>query len=437
MTVKITAFEAENVKRIKAVQLTPDANGLTVIGGRNNQGKTSVLDAIAWALGGDRNKPASAKREGSANDPRLKVELSNGIVVERKGKNSSLYVLDPSGNKAGQKLLDSFIDQLALDLPRFMDSSDREKADTLLRIIGVGEQLAVLDTELAQLENRRLEVGRIARQKRGAAEELPFYAEAPSEEISAAELIERQQEILAKNAANRALRDEVGKLEVESINLLQQVEQLNEHIRTLEEQRDSLQLKMAQVAADHERAKQAADEAEDEPTDEIERDLEQIDQTNERIRANRRREMAILEAEGFEEDYRNLNADVDAKRDERLALLNGVEMPLEGLSVDGGSLTYLGQPWDGMSGSDRLKVATAIVRKLKPECGFVLVDKLEQMDTETLAEFGAWAESEGLQVIGTRVATDDSCTIIIEDGYAATPKAEEAPAPVFNFPKEA
>ena len=69
-----------------------------------------------------------------------------------------------------------------------------------------------------------------------------------------------------------------------------------------------------------------------------------------------------------------------------------------------------------MSGAEQLRVATAIVRATKPECGFVLVDKLEQFDTQQLAEFAAWCESEGLQVIGTRVATDDSCTVIIEDG---------------------
>ena len=45
--VKIASVEAENVKRVKAVYLEPNADGLTVIGGRNGQGKTSVLDAIA------------------------------------------------------------------------------------------------------------------------------------------------------------------------------------------------------------------------------------------------------------------------------------------------------------------------------------------------------------------------------------------------------
>ena len=72
-----------------------------------------------------------------------------------------------------------------------------------------------------------------------------------------------------------------------------------------------------------------------------------------------------------------------------------------------------------MSGSDRLKVATAIVRKLNPRCGFVLLDKLEQMDISTLNEFGSWLEQEGLQAIATRVSTGDECGIIISDGYVA------------------
>ena len=72
-----------------------------------------------------------------------------------------------------------------------------------------------------------------------------------------------------------------------------------------------------------------------------------------------------------------------------------------------------------MSGSDQLKVSTAIVRKLKPQCGFVLLDKLEQMDMNTLNEFSQWLQQEGLQAIATRVSTGDECSIIIEDGYVA------------------
>ena len=79
-----------------------------------------------------------------------------------------------------------------------------------------------------------------------------------------------------------------------------------------------------------------------------------------------------------------------------------------------------------MSSSDQLKVATAIVRQLNPECGFVLMDKLEQMDATTLKNFGAWAEHEGLQIIGTRVSRGEECSVVIEDGKGVM---EAAPVP--------
>lgn len=116
MSMKINRLEIENVKRIKAVKLEPAQNGLTIIGGDNQQGKTSVLDSIAWALGGDRYKPSQSAREGSLVPPNLHIVMNNGLVVERKGKNSALKVTDPNGQKAGQQLLNEFVEQLALDL---------------------------------------------------------------------------------------------------------------------------------------------------------------------------------------------------------------------------------------------------------------------------------------------------------------------------------
>jgi hypothetical protein len=441
MSVKINSFEIENVKRVKAVQLQPKEDGLTVIGGGNSQGKTSVLDAIAWALGGDRKRPTNAKREGAARDPRLKVVLSNGIVVERRGKNSALHVIDPEGNKSGQKLLDAFVGQLALDLPKFMAMNSREKADELLKVIGIGEELAALEDAQAKLEVRRLETGRIARQKRGAAEELPMFADAPDSEVSASELIKEQQEILARNGQKQRDRDNAAALAAAADNAdsamflaRDRVEQLR---RQLADAVADFENKQEQAEQANERAREAektSSQLEDESTAEIEASIEGIDRINEQVRANMRRAAAIADADQMEAEYDDLDAQVNAIREKKHALLEGADLPLPGLSVEDGAIVYNGQQWDCMSSSEQLKVATAIVRAVKPECGFVLVDRLEQMDPTTLSEFGAWAEAQGLQVIGTRVADDETCTIVIEDGYVTNKSQEAAQAPTFNFP---
>lgn len=128
---------------------------------------------------------------------------------------------------------------------------------------------------------------------------------------------------------------------------------------------------------------------------------------------------------GYSNQYAELTEEINEVRGQKTSLLENAELPLPELSVKEGELIYKGQEWDNMSGSDRLKVSTAIVRKLNPKCGFVLLDKLEQMDEDTLNEFGQWLEQEGLQAIATRVSTGDECSIIIEDGYVKEPDTEK------------
>lgn len=417
--VKITSFEAENVKRVKAVALEPAADGLTVIGGRNGQGKTSVLDAIAWSLGGDRFRPTEAKREGSAVDPHLKVQLSNGLVVERKGKSSSLKVTDPEGRKSGQQLLDGFVSRLALDLPRFMQANDAEKAKTLLDIIGVGDKLYELDESEKTLYNQRTGIGRMRDVKRGAAENMPAHPEAPSEPVSAMELIERQQAILAKNGENQRKRQRRAELESERNAAAAEVESAEEQVRIANERLAAAKSRLMDLVSECIEASKTAEQLQDESTAEIEEELSRIDEINAKVRENAARLAAQREADELDGQYKDLTERIEAVRAAKRELLEGADLPLEGLSVEGGLLVYNGRKWDCMSGSDQLKVATAIVRKTNPECGFVLVDKLEQMDPATLAEFGRWAETEGLQVIGTRVSTGDECSIVIEDGLGA------------------
>ena len=168
-------------------------------------------------------------------------------------------------------------------------------------------------------------------------------------------------------------------------------------------------------------AKRDAADLADESTAEIERSLEDIEKINIKVRANMDKEKAEQDAAYHAQQYDALTAEIEKTRAEKYALLDAADLPLPGLSVEDGELTYNGKKWDCMSGSDQLRAATAIVRAINPNCGFVLLDKLEQMDTDTLREFGAWLESEGLQAIATRVSTGEECSIIIEDGYSTEP----------------
>lgn len=430
MTVKINKLEIENVKRVKAVTIEPTSNGLTILGGNNNQGKTSVLDAIAWALGGNKYKPSKPARDGSMNPPTLRLELSNGLIVERKGKNSDLKVTDPSGQKAGQQLLDSFVEELALNLPKFIESSAKDKANTLLQIIGVGEKLWELDRKEERLYNERRTIGQIADQKKKYAAEQPHFPEAPNELVSIADLIHEQQEILARNGENAKKRQNRENI-VNSLHLSEaRLKQLKEQLAQEEATHENLM-------SDYIAANKSIEDLVDESTEEVEESIANIEEINRKVRANLDKEKAEEDAKQYSSQYDNLSKQIQDVRDERTSLLDSADLPLPGLSVEDGELVFEGQKWDNMSGSQQLRVATAIVRKLKPECGFVLLDKLEQMDIPTLTEFGKWLESEGLQAIATRVSSGEECQIIIEDGYVVsdtvTPFQDTEPTNTWKF----
>lgn len=417
--VKINKLEIENVKRVKAVQIEPTANGLTVVGGKNGQGKTSVLDSIAWALGGNSYKPSNPHREGSVVAPMIRIQLDNGLIVERKGDNGTLKVIDPSGKKAGQNLLNSFVEQFAINLPKFMEMNSKDKTKALLNTVdGLGEKIYQIEQEELEIYNKRRTVGQIRDQKKHYAEEQPFYKEVGNEIVSASELIKEQQEILARNGENQRKRDNLENLTARQNLAIKKKAELERQLLEVNNELETLE-------SDIETANKDVVDLIDESTEELEQSIENIEEINRKVRANQDREKAEMDAEHYALEYKDLSDEIDALREQKLDLLNGANLPLEGLSVDNGVITYKGQPWDNMSGSEQLIVATAIVRKINPQCEFVLVDKLEQMDLETLLDFANWLKDNKLQAIATRVSTGEECQIIIEDGYVKERKVEE------------
>lgn len=407
MTVKISTASIRNTKRVIDVEFSPSGAGLTIIGGRNAQGKTSVLDAIAWALGGGKFAP-SAPSGGAT--PKLKIELSNGLVVERVGKRSTLKVTDPKGLRAGQALLDELVGELALNIPAFMSASAKKKAEILLGILGVEEELATIEAAEKAAFEERTHVNREHKSAVGHAEALPRYdVGAP---VSIVELSAQLSEAHAHNAEAKRLQGRVESIERRVADAHAEVERLRAALEAATKTRDEIVRELSGAQA-------LADVATIVDTSDIEAQIAGAEEHNKKAAANAQRAAAIVRAEELEARAAELTEIVEAKRAERMALLESARLPLAGLTIEDGELSYGGATWDNMSAAEQLRVATAIVRAVNPQCGFVLVDKLEQMDEQTLAEFASWAESEDLQIIATRVSTGDECTLILHDGKIA------------------
>ena len=474
---KLLTLDCSDVKRIKAIHLEFNEKGLTIIGGDNRQGKTTSIEAILYALGGEAYRPVNFKREGSIEDGFIRLTFDDGMVVERSGKNAALKVIDSTGRKQGQNLLNALISKIAIDLPRFLNAADGEKARVLLDLLGIGDKLKELDDlEQSKYQERTL-VGRQYDQKDKAAKELPFYADVPENEVSSVELTKQLGEVMKRNAAIKAAleriesnKQELGKLvergekmsadrealdgkavaqksQVES-NAKHRLDSIDAQIKELERQKAQVlsetdqQLKVidetvitqkkafdTQIQENENAIETLTDEivkSENidtalEDTSELEKSIQDCEAVNAKIRANKERQEKVDESVALKNEYEKYTAEIEDIRKQRLALLDGADLPYPGLSVKdfgkGPVITLNGIPWSDCSGSEQLIVAAAIAFAIKPECRFALMDKFEQFDLKSLNEFDEWLVNHDRQVIATRVSTGSECSFVIEDGY--------------------
>lgn len=392
----------ENVKRIRAIRLEPSVDGLTIIGGKNAQGKTSVLDGIAYALGGEKYAPSNLRREGAIADTVIHIETDDGLVIERKGKNASLTVTDKDGKRHGQAILDAIIGKMAIDLPKFLNANDKAKADTLLQILGIGDDLAKLEREEKAKYDTRTTVGRMAEQKKKAAADMPWHDDVPEKKLSVEKLIEQQQEVLGRNGVKQKLRDDIEANKRHLATYKAQLKEITEAIARLEENI----------------AKAESSDLELEDVSELKSKIANFEAINEKIAENQAKLRREEEAADLSDQYDSLTVEINEIRKKRMELLNGCDLPYPGLTVEEGILKLDGKAWDCMSGAQQMIVGCAIASRLNPKCKFVLLDKLEQLDLETLAEFDNWLKENDLQCIATRVSTGEECSLIIEDGEA-------------------
>ena len=249
-SLKVVSLEVENVKRVRRVDMTFDETGLTVIGGKNAQGKTSLLDAVKWTLGGDRFRPSDPGHEGAT--PETKVTLSNGMIAEIHGKNSSLKVTDPSGKRGGITLVQEFIGTFALDLPKFLNSTATDKCKMLMDTFpGLGKKLADFNAEEAKAYQERLVIGRQMEMKDKHAKDLPYNEGAPEALLTGGEMADKMREAMAINAKNQAVRDNIvmerSRLDNAKRVVIQKTERVAELERMLAEARHGRELAITEV----------------------------------------------------------------------------------------------------------------------------------------------------------------------------------------------
>lgn len=406
---KLKTVSVAGFKRIKAIEVDVVENGLTVLGGKNRQGKTSFRDAIAWCLGGDKFKPSSPKNDESEKTE-INIILTDGTKVSRRGKSLALSAVDCKGRKLTQTHLKDKVPALALDLAEFMNAKPKEKATILLQCLGIGDELKEADAEIARLEDDRRILGREKVAKEKYAAELPEYKEAPKEPVVVADLLQKQKRLTSENAMNHEKRLEFTHIEDREAALSVEVENL----RAILEQKE---LALMNLRSDVAKKKKEVDAMKDVDVSAVNEQIENAQEVNAQIETNARKAAAKEDAQKLVAQYDALTSDLELARKARVALMDGAKMPLEGLDVNDGNLTYNSKEWDCMSDSERIQVSIAIAQSFAPECGFANIGDIESLDIDTQNELKVWCEDNGFQIIAVRVSTHpEECTFMIEDG---------------------
>jgi chromosome segregation ATPase len=401
-----------NFKRVTLAEVEVRENGLTIIGGANAQGKSTFLDAVKFLLGGAKHEPTDPhNRNAGGATAVLRTRLSNGIEVERSGDGCTLKV-KVDGKKGNQATLTEFLNEFALDVSKFMRATDKDKAKMLITHLGIGEALEQLDAKIKALFDERTVQNRDADRKRKLADAMPTYDNAPESRVDVTELMAKYR---ALDAENRTLDEKTTRVNVitnDGRSLAAERDEYQRRIDAINAKLDSLRSERSALLAD-------IDAMERHDLAPIEAHMKNSESLNMMVEANAKGAQAEQEAREAAKVAQDLTDSIEEARQQQRKMIDDIPMPLDGLKIEDGELMYRGQRWDCMSGSERLKVATAISRAFKPECGFVLVDELEQMDWSTITEFDAWAKEQGVQILGAMVCDEDKAgenVIIIEDG---------------------
>ena len=418
MNTKIVQFNAVNTTRLEAVDITFNESGTTIIGGSNGQGKTSVLNVIMSLIKGAKHIPKDPVRDG-ADKGEAKITLNNGVIIRRvfKDGRTTLKVEGCSGSQ--QKFLNELFGEQALDVREFMLADERDKAKALMSLCGL--DFTEVDAEHERLFEDRKAFNREEKRLKSVVDALPQYEDVPEEEVNTVQLIETstglQQEVIDLTRSLAGYEDEATRHKENSSRLTTEVAAMKSRIAIMESTSDQSD-KTAIAALDRMESVKKQIEVGDRAAriEEINTQIAGAQETNSKVRANKEFVRAFQQHKDATGQAATADEDLKANRERKTAMLEGAKMPVKGLSIDDGAITFKDRRWSSMSTAEQFMVGTAIQAALKPDAPIVLLDHMESFDSVNLKKFSDWCERKGFQVIGTRVSTGSECDIVIEEG---------------------
>lgn len=418
----VTKLQAENFKRLEAVEIDLDAEGgITTISGPNGAGKTSVIDALASVIAG-RNAPKIPEPIRVGEDKAAVIATtSDGLVITRRWKrkaddsiDTTLEITTDVGlvKRSPQALLDSFVRGFMLDPLAFTRQDPKGQAATLQQIVELPFDPKALEEQRREIFDTRTIANREAKALAGQLASLPEApADVPDEEVSAASLLAELQRVQEQNrdAERRVDADAAGAEAVQkALRIQSQAEQM------LANAKRDLEAAEARAAYLHEQLVNAPTVTE---TAHLEEQIRDVDRVNAAVREKKRRGQLVDAFALAEARSAGLDAQLDEISKQRRDGLAAASFPVPGLSFDEeGLVTLGGVPFSQASAAEQLVASISIAGAASPELQLVLVRDASLLDSTNRALVAEYAEKHDLRVVMEVVDEAADTGVVISEG---------------------
>jgi DNA repair exonuclease SbcCD ATPase subunit len=441
---KISALHVENIKALHTIDFEPGDASLIVVGGRNAQGKTSVLDSIAFALGGKELIDDEPIHRGSRKG-KVTVELTNGYRVERTftARGGQLKVLPPGNVDAGapisspQTRLNEWLGAITFDPLAFSRMKAKDQRELLAGLVGL--DFTELDAKRERAYSARHDANQERHRLEGARTEVEHHDDVPEEPVDISDLLDEQRQaegewlkVQKLEADAKTERWKAKERQERAGQCLDLVQSKTRRIEALEEEIEQLRNDLASHVGEADEAlaqreehldaaasldvdvQTARDKAPD--LEAIRSRIANAEGTNRKVRENGEwvkytQQIADLNFEA-DEATATIKA-IDEQRKEEIA---NASYPLKGLAVDDDQVIFQDLPLSQASGAEQLRVSVALGMALNPELKVLLVRDGSLLDDDSLEMVRMMAAENDAQLWLERVGTDAHTTITIEEG---------------------
>lgn len=403
---RIIGLEVDNIKRIKAVQVTDPKGTVQIVAGRNRQGKSSLLDAIWLALGGGTaaksiDEPVRSGQKKASVTVTVGDENAPQFTVERRWttKGTSLKVTAADGQRydSPQALLNELVGQLTFDPVRFVESDAKTQRQTLLDTLGLTAKVTRLNEQRAEVFQERTAVNRAVKEL-GA--EVKGYKDLPASLPK--DTGETTEQLLDSLRRQQQAQQTYDRVQEQAVQLEHKIEQLE---RALSEAKESIKSHNDWLFAN-----------ERPDTTELEQRISQASELAGLRAKIEARDAAAKRYADRKARAQALTEQIEAFDTQKLKMLTDIQLPVTGLQVTDDGVLYNGVPLSQASGAERITVGMAVALASKPRLRVVLIRDGSLLDDESMDLLERFAEENDVQVWIERVGTRDADALIIEDG---------------------